>query len=66
MAKSATTTPKETASPKKTKWRPSADEAWSIHNTRKVLLSRMCEESGDELFATVHAYERLLKLDRHG
>lgn len=60
------TKPTETASAKKTKWRPSADESALLAETRKNLVKRAAVESGDELCAIVHAYERLLKLDRHG
>lgn len=44
--------------------RVSADEAELLHSARKNLLSRTFDETGDDLVSVVHAYERLLKLDK--
>lgn len=55
MAKKAPKRPRKPLSP---------DEAERFHNAKKVLLSRLTEADGDDLYAVTHAYERLAKLDR--
>ena len=55
---------KDLKPPKPMRVYPSADESALLAEVRNNPLRRISGETGDDLYALTHAYERLLKLDK--